>query len=170
MKLLIPIVLVGAVVAVIVLASGGGSKHHNASAAPASGQAPPPPKPPAAGDVATVMTRQTSLGRILVDGKGRTLYLFEADKPNMSTCSGACASIWPLDTTGGKPAAATGASAARLGTIAGPGGKREITYNGWPLYYYAGDRKPGDTAGQGLDQFGAKWYVVAPSGHKIDND
>ena len=158
MKFLIPIALLGAIVAAIVIATSGGSSATGASA------------PSAKSAAGTIATRQTPLGRILVDGKGRTLYLFEADKPNVSTCAGACASIWPPDTSTGEPVAINGASAVKLATIAGPGGKREITYNGWPLYYYAGDSKPGDTTGQGLDQFGAKWYVVAASGHKIDRD
>jgi predicted lipoprotein with Yx(FWY)xxD motif len=91
-------------------------------------------------NAATVGTRATKLGQVLVDGQGRTLYLFEKDKGTASSCTGACASVWPPVTTGGQKVVGRG------------------------------DAKPGDTKGQGLDQFGAEWYVLAPSGHKIDDD
>jgi predicted lipoprotein with Yx(FWY)xxD motif len=123
--------------------------------------------PPA--HVTTVATRHTRLGTVLVDGQGRTLYLFEKDKGPSSRCSGACASIWPPLTTA-KAVAGPGLSAAKLGSIKRPDGKSEATYAGHPLYTYAGDTKPGDTRGQALDQFGAEWYVLAPNGHKIDDD
>jgi predicted lipoprotein with Yx(FWY)xxD motif len=105
---------------------------------------------------------------VLVDGKGRTLYLFEKDKGSASSCTGACASIWP-PLTAADSVAGPGVSAAKLGAIKRADGKTEVTYAGHPLYTYAGDAKAGDTRGQGLDQFGAEWYVLAPSGHKIDN-
>lgn len=114
--------------------------------------------------------RRTSHGRTLVDGRGRTLYLFEADKANMSNCSGSCASVWPPLTANAKPRARGGAVAARIGTIRSRGGGRQVTYAGHPLYRYVLDQRPGDTNGQGLNQFGAKWYVLAPSGRKIDDD
>ncbi|MDP9346427.1 MAG: hypothetical protein M3P44_12050 [Actinomycetota bacterium] len=114
--------------------------------------------------------RSTALGSILVGAKSRTLYLFEADPANKSNCSGACASVWPPFTSAGRPLARGGAAASNVATIAIGGGKRQVTYKGHPLYYYAGDQKPGVTSGQGLRQFGAAWYVLAPSGHKIDND
>jgi predicted lipoprotein with Yx(FWY)xxD motif len=114
----------------------------------------------------TIALKKTALGTFLVDPQGRTLYLFEADKTNMSNCSGACLSIWPPFTSSTKPQAASGVDAAKIGTIA----NNQVTYNGHPLYTYVGDQKPGDTSGEGLDQFGAKWYVLAASGDKIDND
>jgi|GraSoiStandDraft_16_1057320.scaffolds.fasta_scaffold285446_2 predicted lipoprotein with Yx(FWY)xxD motif len=114
--------------------------------------------------------RRTPLGRTLVDARGRTLYLFEADRPNLSNCSSACLSVWPALTTQHRPRARGGAAASKVGTIPLRGGKRQVTYAGHPLYYYVGDRKPGDTNGQGLNQFGAKWYVLSPAGRKIDND
>jgi predicted lipoprotein with Yx(FWY)xxD motif len=117
----------------------------------------------------TVKVLTTKLGRILTDGNGRTLYLFEKDKGAASTCNGACASIWPPAAAATGPAG-NGVAAAKLGSIKRPDGKTEATYAGHPLYTYAGDAKPGDTRGQGLDQFGAEWYVLAPSGQKIDND
>jgi predicted lipoprotein with Yx(FWY)xxD motif len=154
MKRLIPAVALVAALAVlvVVLSSGGTSKAHKGAKA-----------------ATAVDLRATSLSKILVDAKGRTLYLFEADKPNMSNCSGACLSIWPALTSQGKPHAGSGVVAAKLGTTTS-GGKRQLTYAGHPLYYYAGDRKPGDTTGQGLNQFGGKWYVLRASGKKVDND
>jgi predicted lipoprotein with Yx(FWY)xxD motif len=89
----------------------------------------------------------------------------------MSNCSSACLSIWPAYSIGAKPAAAHGgALAGKLGMTKAAFGKSIVTYNGHPLYYYAGDQQPGATTGQGLNQFGAKWYVVTPAGSKIDND
>jgi predicted lipoprotein with Yx(FWY)xxD motif len=108
------------------------------------------------------------LGKILVDSKGRTLYLFEKDTGPKSTCSGACAAAWPPFTTSGKPKAGAGVKASMLGTTARSDGTREVTYNGHPLYYYAGDQAPGDTNGQNLDQFGAEWYVLAPGGTAVE--
>jgi predicted lipoprotein with Yx(FWY)xxD motif len=113
--------------------------------------------------------RRTSLGRTLVDARGRTLYLFEADRPNRSNCSSGCLNVWPALTAHGKPRAWGGAVGSKIGTIPAHGGKRQVTYAGHPLYYYVGDRKPGDVNGQGLDQFGAEWYALSPAGRKIDN-
>jgi predicted lipoprotein with Yx(FWY)xxD motif len=116
-----------------------------------------------------VATGRTDLGTVLVDGKGRTLYLFEKDKGSASSCYGACASVWP-PLTSGQGVAAGGLTAAKLGATKRTDGTTEVTYAGHPLYTYAGDAKPGQARGQGLDQFGAEWYVLAPSGHKIDGD
>jgi predicted lipoprotein with Yx(FWY)xxD motif len=137
---------------------GGGGGATGAAAAPAN---------PSAGT--GVAVRPSKLGNILVDAKGRTLYLFEADKTSASTCYSACASIWPPLATSAAPTAGTGVKAALLGSTKRKDGTSEVTYNGHPLYYYAGDGAPGATTGQGLNQFGAAWYVLAPSGNKIDN-
>ena len=117
---------------------------------------------------ATVAVRDSKLGKILVDGHGRTLYLFEADKGTSSTCYGACASAWPPLTTTGKPQAGNGASPALLGTTPRTDHTTEVTYNHHPLYYFVSDTKPGDITGQGLNSFGTKWYVLNPKGNKID--
>ena len=118
---------------------------------------------------ATVTTANTGLGQILVDGRARTLYLFEADPPDKSSCDGACASVWPPLTATGAPHAGGGALAGQLGTLHRGDGSTQVTYHGHPLYLYAGDTQPRATNGQGLNQFGAEWYVLAPSGNKIDN-
>ena len=134
-----------------------------------SGTSARPPRPAATSATASVATGRTTLGTVLVDGRGRTLYLFEKDKGATSSCYGACASVWP-PLTSAKGVAAGGLPAARLGATKRTDGTTEITYAGHPLYTYAGDAKPGQAHGQGLDQFGAEWYVLAPSGHKIDSD
>ncbi|MDF4252676.1 hypothetical protein [Streptomyces sp. WMMB303] len=127
------------------------------------------PSPSASKKAGTVQVRSTDLGRILADGSGRTLYLFEADKSRKSTCEGSCAAAWPPVVVEGKdePGAGDGAEKGLLGTTERKDGSRQVTYDGHPLYRYQGDDKPGDTAGQGLDQFGAEWFVLDPSGRKI---
>jgi predicted lipoprotein with Yx(FWY)xxD motif len=151
--------------AAIVAGSGGGSQSATASAGSAYPAAAPASKPAAA----TVAAAHTRLGTVLANAQGRTLYLFEKDKGTASSCYGACASVWAPLTTGAKAAAGSGIAPAKLGTSKRTDGKTVVTYGGHPLYTYAGDAKTGDVKGQGLDQFGAEWYVLAPSGRKIDN-
>jgi predicted lipoprotein with Yx(FWY)xxD motif len=112
--------------------------------------------------------RQTSLGKILVDGRGRSVYLFERDKRGTSACYGACASYWPPVTTTGKPRAGAGVRASLLGVTKRRDGTRQVTYARHPLYEFSGDTKAGDTTGEGLTDFGAAWDVVAPNGKGID--
>jgi predicted lipoprotein with Yx(FWY)xxD motif len=116
---------------------------------------------------AKVEIAKTRLGRILVDGKGITLYDFVADKGRTSVCYGACAALWPPLLTHGKPVAGPGVRAALLGTTRRKDGKLEVTYGGHPLYYFVSDRKRGQTTGQGLDQFGGAWWVLSPAGKEI---
>jgi predicted lipoprotein with Yx(FWY)xxD motif len=108
------------------------------------------------------------LGKIIVDSKGNTLYYFLKDKQNggASTCSGACAQVWPPYTASGSPKGENGASASMLGTIKRSDGTSQVTYNGWPLYTYVGDKNPGDTNGNDFEQFGAEWYALTPQGEK----
>jgi predicted lipoprotein with Yx(FWY)xxD motif len=147
--------------AIVLAIAGCGGSSSNANANPsgttASGTA----------SGTTVNVRGTSLGKVLVDSRGRTLYLFEKDTGSKSTCSGACASAWPPLRTSGTPKAGSGVTASLLGTTTRSDGNDEVTYNGHPLYYYAGDQKAGDTNGQDLNQFGASWYVLSPAGNKI---
>jgi predicted lipoprotein with Yx(FWY)xxD motif len=118
----------------------------------------------------TVKTRSTSLGTILVDSKGRTLYLFEKDTKNKSKCSGACAANWPPALVSGKPKAGGKAVASKLGTTKRSDGKTQVTYAGHPLYTFILDKnKPGSTKGEGVDAFGAEWYVVGTNGKKIEH-
>jgi predicted lipoprotein with Yx(FWY)xxD motif len=149
-----------------VAACGGGSSGSSSNASSGGGVYSQPAATPKAAAGVTVKVATTKLGRILTDANGRTLYLFKKDNGAMSSCSGACASIWP-PLTAGTRVAGPGIAAAKLGSIKRADGKTEATYAGHPLYTYAGDTKPGDTHGQGLDDFGAEWYVLAPSGRQI---
>ena len=128
----------------------------------------------AAGDsasrAATVSTAKTGLGKIIVNGSGRTLYLFEKDKRGKSACSGACASYWPPLITHGKPMAAGGAKRALLGTIKRSNGSRQVTYAGHPVYTYLLDTRRGQTKGEGSTLFGAGWDALSPGGKKIESD
>ena len=117
----------------------------------------------------SVNVRNTALGKTLVDGRGRTLYMFKRDHTNMSSCSSACLTVWPAMTASFRPHAVGGAITAKVGTIRAHG-RRQVTYAGHPVYYYVGDRKAGDVNGQGLNQFGGKWYALSPSGRVIDRD
>jgi predicted lipoprotein with Yx(FWY)xxD motif len=109
----------------------------------------------------------SSLGRILVDGHGRTLYLFARDRNGKSSCSGSCSTYWPPLIASGKPIAVKGAKASLLGTTRRSDGRRQVTYRHHPLYKYVGDAGKGQTTGQGLDLSGGKWWVLSPAGNKI---
>ncbi|MEZ0070387.1 putative lipoprotein with Yx(FWY)xxD motif [Streptacidiphilus sp. MAP12-20] len=148
--------------------STGGSSTPAPTTPPASTA---PASPGASGTTAgaTIAVRSTPLGKILVDGQGRTLYLFEKDTSMASTCYGPCASAWPPATATGTPQPGSGVTASLVGTSARTDHSTQLTYHGHPLYTFTGDAKPGDTTGQGSKAFGAGWYVVAPNGNKIDN-
>jgi predicted lipoprotein with Yx(FWY)xxD motif len=124
-----------------------------------------PPKT-ASGQPATVGVENTNLGKILDNGQGRTLYLFQADSGTKSNCSGACATNWP-PLTSANPTVGKGANASMLGTSKRSDGKTQVTYNGHPLYTFAGDSGPGDTSGQGVNAFGGLWYVLSPAGQQV---
>jgi predicted lipoprotein with Yx(FWY)xxD motif len=120
---------------------------------------------------ATVKSRHVSLGTIIVDGKSRTLYLFEKDKHGKSACSGACAQNWPPLLTKGKPKASGSVKASKLGTTKRSDGTTQVTYGGNPVYTFVLDKnKPGSTKGEGVDAFGAEWYVVGTNGKKIEKE
>jgi len=126
----------------------------------------PSPSPAATGEKIAVATN-AKLGSILVDGKGLTVYLFVADTGKESTCYTQCAAIWPPVLTDGAPQAGTGADASLLGTTTRTDGKVEVTYAGHPLYYFVQDKAAGDAKGQGINGFGALWWVMSPSGAAI---
>ncbi|MHB8233628.1 MAG: COG4315 family predicted lipoprotein [Solirubrobacteraceae bacterium] len=124
-----------------------------------------------AGSGLAVATKHSKLGTILAAGpKHLTVYMFEADKGSTSSCSGACAKVWPAVTTEGKPSAAGTAVTADLGTTKRSDGTEQVTYKGHPLYFYDDDKDSGDAYGQGSKSFGAGWYVLKPDGSKIDED
>jgi predicted lipoprotein with Yx(FWY)xxD motif len=118
------------------------------------------------GASATVGVANTSLGSILVNSNGRTLYLFKADVGASSACSGACATAWPPLLASGTPTAGSGLTGSKLGTITRSGGGRQVTYNGHPLYLFIKDKKPGDVNGQAVTAFGAAWFALTPSGNQ----
>ena len=117
---------------------------------------------------AVVGLRQTGLGNILVDTRGRTLYLFEKDTQGRSACYGACAAYWPPLFSSARPQAGRGVRTSLLGVARRTDGKRQVTYAGHPLYRFAGDTKAGQTTGEGLNNFGAAWDVIAASGRAIE--
>ena len=133
-----------------------------------------PSSAPAAGSSASASTTGTvistqagSAGAFLTAGSGRAVYLWAKDGMNMSACSGACATAWPPVPATGTLTATGGAKASDLGTITRSDGTKQVTYDGHPLYYFVGDSAAGQTNGQGSDNFGAKWWLVASSGAKI---
>jgi len=159
--IILPILAVAAVG--LATACGGSSANTSSSTAStptssggAYGNTPAQSTPaakPASG--ASIKVASGGPGKFLVDAQGRSLYLWVADKGSMSTCSGACAQAWPPLTTTGKPQAGTGAKASLLGTTKRSDGTLQVTYGGHPLYSFAGDSGPGQTAGQGNEGFGA---------------
>jgi predicted lipoprotein with Yx(FWY)xxD motif len=113
---------------------------------------------------ARVRVAQTQYGKVLVDRTGRALYLFTRDRTPSSRCYGACAGAWPPFLTAGKPAPGAGAQGRLLGTTTRGDGSSQVTYAGHPLYYYVGDRHPGEVLCQGVEEFGGTWYVVTRRG------
>jgi predicted lipoprotein with Yx(FWY)xxD motif len=107
------------------------------------------------------------MGTYLTDSNGKALYMFAADTSGTSNCTGQCLSYWPPLTTSGTPKASSGVTASKLGTIMGANGQDQVTYGGHPLYLYVKDKDESDTYGQGSTNFGAKWWLVAPSGQPI---
>jgi predicted lipoprotein with Yx(FWY)xxD motif len=149
--------VVAAPLAVLVLAGCGGG---------ATGSAPPPTT--ANGRPATVgIANDSSLGKILVDSQGRTLYLFQKDNGTKSACYGACATAWPPLRASGKPTIGGGANASLVATTARSDGQPQVTYGGHPLYLYQGDQTPGDTNGQGVTAFGGGWFTLSPAGNQV---
>jgi predicted lipoprotein with Yx(FWY)xxD motif len=123
--------------------------------------------PSALAATAHVNVGSSSAGSMLVDGHGKSLYLFGKDRHGKSSCSGACAHNWPPLLTTGKPKAGSGVAASKLGTVKRSGGKTQVTYAHHPLYGFIADGAPGDINGQGIDAFGGVWSLVAPSGSKL---
>ncbi len=136
------------------------------AAAPTAAATQPPAAVPVTGAATVSLGKTAALGTFLTDGKGMTLYLFTKDTPNTSNCYGKCATAWPPLLTNGKPSAGDGVDASKLGTTTRKDGATQVTYNGWPLYYYFKDKAAGDVTGQLV---GNVWFVVSPSGDKIES-
>jgi predicted lipoprotein with Yx(FWY)xxD motif len=155
------ILATAAVVPVSVFAAagcGGGSSTVSSTTPPRT----------ADGRAATVGVEDNgNLGKILADGRGRTVYLFQRDTSTKSTCAGECAAQWPPLRDASRVLAGTGTTASKLGTTPRTDGARQITYNGHPVYLFIGDRDPGDTNGQGINAFGARWFAVNPAGDQV---
>jgi predicted lipoprotein with Yx(FWY)xxD motif len=149
--------LVSVALAALAVAGCGGGDNQATAASSQSG----------AGSHTIGVTNNGDLGKILVDSKGMTVYLFQKDTGPKSTCSGACATDWPPVTTKGKPTVGDGLTASMVGTTTRSDGTKQVTYNGHPLYLYVGDQNAGDTNGQNVNAFGALWYVLSPSGSTI---
>ena len=115
----------------------------------------------------TISLCRTNLGRVLVNSKGHTLYLFKKDRHGASTCYGSCATFWPPLLKHGKPTLGPGVKKSLLGTTRRRNGKRQLTYNKHPLYTYSLDTRAGQTKGEGLTAFGAKWYAVSANGKAV---
>jgi predicted lipoprotein with Yx(FWY)xxD motif len=146
-------------VALAVAGCGGGGGSASASTTPAAAPS---------GKAATVrVAANGTLGQILVDSRGRTLYLFEGDSGTRSACTGGCAAAWPPLRASGTPVAGSGITASKLGTSARADGKPQVTYDGHPLYLYTGDQSSGDVNGEGVNAFGAPWYALSPAGMRV---
>src|SRR3954449_4800576 len=152
------------VVAALAGCGGSGSAYGNNATAAST---PPAPAASAAAHGRALALRSTSLGRVVVDANGRTLYSFGHDLKNKSRCSGACASNWPPALSKAKPKVGAGIKKAKLRVIKRSDGGRQLSYAGHPLYRYIADRKAGDMNGQGLNFFGGIWYVVSPAGKVV---
>jgi predicted lipoprotein with Yx(FWY)xxD motif len=126
---------------------------------------------PVTGAATVNVSESADFGSILVDGTGRSLYVFMADTQDSGTSAcgddDGCAAEWPPLVGDGAPVAGEGVDASMLGSITRDDGTTQITYNGWPLYLFAGDTAPGDTNGQGIDEFGGLWFLVSPAGEAI---
>jgi predicted lipoprotein with Yx(FWY)xxD motif len=165
-----PVMVLAALAAAGVIAAGCGSNNSGSGGSGGGGSYGGGSSPPTSGgqsSVAMVKATGTKLGQILVDGNGRTLYLFEKDRPDQSACSGACVAAWPVAQSSTTPKAGSLVKASLLSTIKRTDGTTQVTYNKHPLYYYSGDSASGQQNGQGLSAFGALWYVVAPSGTAV---
>jgi predicted lipoprotein with Yx(FWY)xxD motif len=127
----------------------------------------PPAVVPVTGAAVVNLGQNDELGSFLVDDKGMTLYLFTKDTPNTTVCYEKCAVAWPPLLTSGDPVAGEGVDAALLGTTNRTDGTVQVTYNGWPVYYYEKDKAPGDVVGQNV---GDVWFVISPAGEMINTE
>jgi predicted lipoprotein with Yx(FWY)xxD motif len=148
-------------------ASGSGATSTAGAGSAGTNAASVQPAKAASGGATTINTTTGSAGKFLVGAGGRAIYLWDADKSSMSTCTGACAQAWPPVLTKGTPKGTGGVKASELGTSKRSDGTTQVTYNGHPLYYYVGDTTAGSTTGQGSTSFGAPWWLVNTAGTAI---
>ena len=157
----------GTLVGVALLLAACGSSSSSSGASPAATSTSSSTSTAAAATGIAISAVKGAHGTYLVGASGRALYLWAADSNGQSSCSGSCAQVWPPVVAKGTPVASGGAMAADLGTITRADGIKQVTYKGHPLYYFVSDSGPGTTKGQGSNSFGAKWWLVAPSGAAI---
>lgn len=160
-------VRLGAAAAVALLAAACSSSASSSSGSTPAASASPASSSSGSASGTVIKTANSSGGAFLTNGSGRAIYLFVADGKDKSTCSGACAATWPPVTATGQPTASGSAQASDLGTITRSDGSKQVTYDGHPLYYYSGDTGSGMDNGQGINGYGALWWLVAPSGASI---
>jgi predicted lipoprotein with Yx(FWY)xxD motif len=142
-------------------ACGGSSSNESTSSSRASAA-------PAYMSGGTIVgTAKTSVGTVVVDGSGRTLYLFANDTGPKSTCSGKCAAHWPPFITSATPRAIGGVQASALALYKRGDGRQQVMIDGHPLYFFKGDKSAGELNGQGVNAFGAKWFTVSSSGKSV---
>ncbi|MFZ0039779.1 MAG: hypothetical protein WAK93_00605 [Solirubrobacteraceae bacterium] len=154
-------------VALVVAACGSSSTTSSSSSAPAASTSSSSTVSRAASTGVVIGTTKGSSGVYLTGESGRALYLWVADKNGKSVCSGGCAQAWPPVVTKANPTGTGSVKSSDLGTVTRTDGTKQVTYNGHPLYYFAGDPSKGTTNGQGSPEFGAKWWLVTPSGAAI---
>ena len=146
----------------LVAACGGGSGSGAMSSAPVGASGPARP--------VTIGTTRGQHGTYLTGASGRALYLWVGDSDGVSNCSGDCATAWPPLLGNGRPTPGSGVNSSALGTIVRFDGREQVSYDGHPLYYSAADPGPGTTHSEGSDSFGARWWLVAPSGTAITTE
>jgi predicted lipoprotein with Yx(FWY)xxD motif len=161
----------GALAAAATVAACSSAASSTAAAPAASATGSPAAASPAGGASASggtvITTAKSSAGMVLTNGSGKAVYLWVKDTGDMSNCNGACAGAWPPVTATGTATATGGAKASDIGTITRSDGTKQVTYDGHPLYYFTGDNGPGTASGQGSDSFGAKWWLVTPTGSDV---
>jgi len=155
------LILTAALVASLAACGGDGGDNETSEAPPAAEES-VTESDDAAATEGTLAVADSDLGQILVDGEGMTVYLFTNDSPGVSTCEGDCLAAWPP--VAGPATAGEGVDSSLLGTITATDGTTQVTYDGWPLYYWAQDAAPGDVTGQGVNDV---WYVVAADGSAV---
>ena len=168
---------VAAVLLAVVAACEPQPRGETGEQAPEVAPAPEPVPAPSDTAVSLDVRQKNDLGTFLTDASGRSLYLFEADtavagsRQRASTCYDECAQAWPPLLVEGEPVPANPAVRAELiGTVERRDGAKQVTYNGWPLYYFARDQNPGDTNGQDVEGFGGEWYLVTPDGNPVRHE
>ncbi|WP_394769574.1 hypothetical protein [Lacisediminihabitans sp.] len=163
MKITINSSLLGA--ALVALALAGCASSGTSTGAYGSGQSSPSSSPAPAAASADIAVGTSTLGKVIVDGKGMTAYVFDKDTPNSgsSACTGQCATLWPAITSKSATPQVSGVTG-KIGTITGVDGGKQVTVNGRPIYTFAQDKAPGDINGQGV---GGIWYVVSPTGDEV---